>query len=796
MKFRNHPGFGISIFLAVLGITACVSPVEEATKLAQSGNADAAYQHISKALAASPEDAKLKEQQVAFGDLAVADVLRRADKLPTNNLSGQEEVVRRARQYRSSHLADVENRLGALAAKKREVIELLAAQKNKPTLSECLAGLGSSAVFFKEDPELNAALTHAVGPQIGTEATRLAASGDFRNLLQLREDIVRFGLGGSYQTEFNIAVDAGFRTLLERRVSEVVPLDNRGEVALWAALLGHSDRRLKLAISIQGTVSQDFIEPLRNQIGALLGGSFKISFLSKPSDWKKDTDLLAAIELTDSGLKSEEQSAKKYSKYYAGSRQDPNPAYTQAQNAYTAAKANEDRAWQVYQSAQQQYQAALAQANASHTPAFLSPPVEPNSFASQFALGRLQSTAPTIDTPVYQDYEYVEKTTIANHFAELAIHLTLRADEFISTDTSYADKLRSPWYENLGVHPRDNSIGHGNYSPEAVQREAATFMGTFAKGAADKMTVALKDLALLTMGSAADQHLGQRFALGAAIACATTKPLDAEEAYPLAQAFQPQSPLKWRAEVILAALKRAHVTPEKIPQDLAADLSARFALTTAANPRTEPGSKPADTSVPRSASAATPALEHLLSAVVTVLTNDGSGTGFFVSAKGKLLTNYHVIEGAKEIYVRLRTGERLPAIVIDKNVNRDLAILQVSDGNYPVASLGDPETISVGTEVYAVGSPGGVTGILDYSVTRGIISAHRRFTSETNTAVELELLQTDAAINPGNSGGPLSTLDGHVVGINTWKVIGKAVQGLNFAVSINEARKYFYRHMD
>jgi S1-C subfamily serine protease len=140
--------------------------------------------------------------------------------------------------------------------------------------------------------------------------------------------------------------------------------------------------------------------------------------------------------------------------------------------------------------------------------------------------------------------------------------------------------------------------------------------------------------------------------------------------------------------------------------------------------------------------------------------------------------------------------QRLPAVVVDKNVNRDLAVLQVSEAKFFVVTLGDPESVAVGSEVYAVGSPGGTGGILEYSVTRGIVSGHRRFASETNASVEIELIQTDAAISPGNSGGPLATLDGHVIGINTWKMVGKAVQGLNFSVSINEARKYFYRHMD
>ena len=758
-------------------------------------------------MAESPNDASLKSAQIVFGDLAVSDLLRQADGESQGNISGRAALVTRAQTYVSSRSGEIEKLLHDFSVKKAELTDLLNVQLAKPSLNDVFAGLESHTLYFKDDAELKAAFVQGLGSRIAEESIRVAVSGDFQTLDKVRAYLTEFGLNDSIKNEFRIAVNTGLRALLREKITGVIKGEDRGERAIWGTLLGETGEKLRLAVFFQGTLDQNFIEALRNRIGTLLSGEFNLSFISNPSEWKHGSDLLAVVELKDSGTKTEEKSEKKFSKYFAGTRQDANPNYIRAQNAYAAAKANDDRAWQLYQAQRIQYQNALAQSQAQAqaalnnrqiiAPVFIPTPMEPNQIASQFALGALQATPPTIDTPIYQTYEYVQKITQATYFGEVMIHITLRADELVSVEYPVTDKSNSEWYEHLGVHPNDSTTGPGNFSPDAIQTKAAAFMESLAEATAEKTSVGLKDLSLQVMSSAVDRHIGQRFALGAAIACAATKPLDAEEASFLAQAYDPKSVGQWRAAAVLAALKRANVSPERVPVDLAVQLAAPYQLTDAGAPmRGARAKSPAATAAGNVPTAITPALEHLLDAVVTVLTNDKSGTGFFVSAKGTILTNYHVIEGAREIYVRLRDGQRLSAVVVDKNVNRDLAVLQVNEAKFSVAALGDPETIAVGTEVYAVGSPGGVASILDYSVTRGIVSAHRRFASETNAAVEIELLQTDAAINPGNSGGPLATFDGRVVGINTWKVAGNSVQGLNFAVSINEARKYFYRYMD
>jgi len=156
------------------------------------------------------------------------------------------------------------------------------------------------------------------------------------------------------------------------------------------------------------------------------------------------------------------------------------------------------------------------------------------------------------------------------------------------------------------------------------------------------------------------------------------------------------------------------------------------------------------------------------------------GSGFFIDREGYLVTNNHVVEGADEITVILRNEEEYPAKVVGRDPNTDLALLKITSGNnFPVAKLGDSETIKVGEWVLAIGSPFG----LEHTVTAGIVSAKGRV---IGSGPYDDFIQTDASINPGNSGGPLLNLVGEVVGINT--AIIATGQGIGFAIPINLAR--------
>lgn len=160
----------------------------------------------------------------------------------------------------------------------------------------------------------------------------------------------------------------------------------------------------------------------------------------------------------------------------------------------------------------------------------------------------------------------------------------------------------------------------------------------------------------------------------------------------------------------------------------------------------------------------------------------GLGSGFFFNDKGYILTNYHVVDGAKSITVKLKDQkDSVPATYVGGDQILDVAIIKIdSDKKTPFLKLGDSDKARVGEWVIAIGNPHN----LDHTVTLGIISAKGRpiTASNTNNLYE-DMIQTDAAINPGNSGGPLLNSKGEVIGINT--LVSSSGQGLGFAIPIN-----------
>lgn len=167
-------------------------------------------------------------------------------------------------------------------------------------------------------------------------------------------------------------------------------------------------------------------------------------------------------------------------------------------------------------------------------------------------------------------------------------------------------------------------------------------------------------------------------------------------------------------------------------------------------------------------------------------TERGTGSGFIYQADGLLLTNAHVVEKSDRVTVGMQDGRRVQGTVVGLDRLTDLAVVKLAGGGpWPVAPLGNSDTLQVGEWAIAVGNPFG----LDNTVTMGIISNLNRNASKLGiTDKRLDLIQTDAAINPGNSGGPLLNADGEVIGINTLVRTGPGA-GLGFAIPINRARE-------
>lgn len=162
----------------------------------------------------------------------------------------------------------------------------------------------------------------------------------------------------------------------------------------------------------------------------------------------------------------------------------------------------------------------------------------------------------------------------------------------------------------------------------------------------------------------------------------------------------------------------------------------------------------------------------------------GTGSGIIINKEGYIVTNNHVVEGANNITVILSDGKELNATLVGTDSQTDLAVIKVDQKNLPAAELGDSSKVEVGELAVAIGSPMGT----EYagSVTAGIVSGLNRKVSVGDNSIKL--IQTDAAINPGNSGGALVNSEGKVIGINTVKFADTTVEGMGFAIPINEAK--------
>ena len=169
------------------------------------------------------------------------------------------------------------------------------------------------------------------------------------------------------------------------------------------------------------------------------------------------------------------------------------------------------------------------------------------------------------------------------------------------------------------------------------------------------------------------------------------------------------------------------------------------------------------------------------------LIEQGSGSGIIINTDGYVITNQHVIDGAKEVEVILNTGSTYTAEIVGQDTKTDLAVLKITpkaEEPLTAAVLGDSTSLQVGELAVAIGNPMGME--FSGSVTAGIVSAlNRSMTIENRT---YNLIQTDAAINSGNSGGALINRFGEVIGINSVKLQTTGVEGMGFAIAISEVK--------
>jgi serine protease Do len=163
---------------------------------------------------------------------------------------------------------------------------------------------------------------------------------------------------------------------------------------------------------------------------------------------------------------------------------------------------------------------------------------------------------------------------------------------------------------------------------------------------------------------------------------------------------------------------------------------------------------------------------------------EGAGSGWIIRGDGYIVTNNHVVENADNVTITLSDGRVFQADSVKTDALTDLAVVKINAGNLPALSVGDSSQLKVGDGVVAIGNALG-QGI---SATAGIVSAVNVSLDTSNGQTLLGLVQTDAAINPGNSGGPLVNMQAQVIGIDSIKVAEVGVEGMGYAISINQAK--------
>lgn len=211
----------------------------------------------------------------------------------------------------------------------------------------------------------------------------------------------------------------------------------------------------------------------------------------------------------------------------------------------------------------------------------------------------------------------------------------------------------------------------------------------------------------------------------------------------------------------------------------------------AANVKVEGLSAARNTPVVRAAKAVGPAVVGITNKAIArdwfnnPVETEGVGSGVIFKSDGYIVTNNHVVEGAKEIIVSLSDGRSLKGKVVGADALTDLAVVKVDASDLPTAQFADSDQAVVGEPAIAIGNPLGLE--FQGSVTAGVVSALNR-TLETSDK-RLKLIQTDAAISPGNSGGALVNADGQVIGINSIKIAASGVEGIGFAIPSNTVQQ-------
>ena len=836
-RLLHTRAYAIALACAVALVgTSCTTTtvLKKSEKLVDQGNYAEAYTNVVQELKKHPTNKKLSEAKSRVAELFSRDLVKREASISTNHFVERIQLLERASTLESSDRAAITTSLTNLQNARRDILRRAADLTNSTDLATMVGNTEALSNYADSDIELQHCLTK--NPQV------IALAGHLLDELGRSTNLhLAWSLSGRCANLWGSDEFGQRRRLLASRVRRsaiqtIAPPESpdasfagKSVRALIPALFNPTDeqqieiyrktvkefRNLTLPgakLFVFGALSKEQIDHFQSRVLPQEGQEerhFVGSMVANP------TPLFVNFNVTDAAYKLASEDRMLFSKYYAGNTQVPNPDYDQAALQYNHALAN----------AQSANYANGANPNLGNAIVAIIASKRANEAANILAGTPRYNTV-----PVYQDYQLKERTLTAEcHLtAELQIFDGITASNICSAPIDKREMVT--FKETSGAHPQDQEGHHDEAAPTGwAEARLQQFVTAQLDLAAERLT-ALYDEAVLRKAEVAMQNSYNAAGLELAIALAfSSKKCNSVEKGQVQDWLATKEMKRLQDQFESFCFENKGAPRDKLWADMSRETMSQLGtiLVSLNKPVGEGVSKANDlelrtgqASLPqptndialltlvgaKQISASTRSTIHVnasikpaLEATVTVFTDQGSGSGFVISTNGYIVTNHHVTERAKRakrVQVAGQDGRKIAARVVESNESRDLAILKVDEGNWSPVELGDMDTAGTGDTVFAIGSPGGIDTVLQFTATRGIVSSIRDFPSAVNPNVKVQYIQTDAAINTGNSGGPLVSESGKVIGVNTLKIVGVGKQGLGFAISVDEIKKLYFRYLN
>jgi hypothetical protein len=811
---------------------SCSTPpvVKESDKLIAQGDYEKAYTEVAQETKKHPKNKELLEAKSHAAEAYSEDLLKKEASMPTNRLVERIHLLEKASTLGASNQTAIEASLKEVEGVHSDVLKRAGDLTNSTDLIVMLTKAEALSNYTNSDSVMQERLLHSpavtglalrlldsVGKttnvhmawSLSTRCANLWRRAEFDQRTQHFASMIRRSTFQSIAPP-----DDTDRSLSKRAVCTLIAVlfNPNDEVQSESHRKAAQDLRLTLPdarLFVLGALSKEQSAYLESNVLTNRPDE-ELHFV--PATVTNATPLFINFNVTDSAYKLGAETHLVFSKYYAGDTQVLNPDYDQAALQYNQALARQQSA---------------SYANSVN-------PNLGNGIAAIITTKRANQAANILSgvprynsVPVYNDYQLKQRTLTAEcHFtAELQIFDGLTGSNLCSAPMDKRETFS--FTESSDVHPRD----HQGYKDETAPAGwAESRLEAFVKSQLDWVAGSLLGLYQRAVLREAEKALTEgnktpAFDLALALAFGSSKCRAVEQGQvedwfsenqmkTLRDEFEklcfekkkPSTEPLWGAmsrevmsqlgsvvdplsKTVGNELAKANPLDLRKGQPCLPQPTNDIALLTLAGSKKTSLSTPATTHVRAS-------LKRALDATVTVLTDQGSASGFVISTNGYIVTNQHVTEGTKRVLIAGQDGKKITATLVDSNESRDLAILKVDEGNWSPVELGDMDAVATGDTVFAIGSPGGMDTVLQFTATRGIVSSLRDFPSVANPNVKVQYIQTDAAINSGNSGGPLVNEDGKVIGINTQKIVGVGKQGLGFAISVDEIKKLYFRYLN